>query len=106
MNDAFKEAYGKEEFTGLELIANERKEQLGKHERTVLYDVKENQRRKLTEAAIAILKDDYLGRPINWVPSTFNKMVNKSYKERLVIAGALLAAEIDRINYVEKNKTS
>jgi len=85
--------------TGIELIAKERKEQVEKHERAILYDVHENRRRKLVEGAIAILQDDYKGRPENWVPKTFDKMVNKSYKERLVIAGALLAAEIDRISY-------
>jgi hypothetical protein len=31
-------------------------------------------------------------------------MRHKPYKERLIIAGALLAAEIDRVQYLEEQK--
>jgi hypothetical protein len=32
-------------------------------------------------------------------------MASKSYKERLIIAGALIAAEIDRLQYLENEAT-
>ena len=35
--------------------------------------------------------------PIEWDWKVWDYMINKSYKERLIIAGALIAAEIDRI---------
>lgn len=33
-------------------------------------------------------------------------MINKSRKERLIIAGALIAAEIDRLNYLESEPSN
>ena len=41
--------------------------------------------------------------PEGWSFELFKKMCNKPYKERLVIAGALIAAEIDRLNAIERN---
>lgn len=35
--------------------------------------------------------------PENWDKAIFDKMISKPWKQRLIIAGALIAAEIDRI---------
>jgi len=38
--------------------------------------------------------------PQGWDESYFAKLLDKPYKERLVIAGALIAVEIDRLNAI------
>lgn len=104
--------------TGIELIAEERKEQLGKHGRTVELDVKHNHGQfeedgekynlpQLPYAAGQLLyQDDDIFRqhfqsklfhPHGWSNDIWLKMRDKPYKERLIIAGALIAAEIDRL---------
>lgn len=95
--------------TGIELIAKEREEQLTKHGRTVEDDKKHNSEYQLMDAATTLAEypdenaADYIKfvkdlPPGGWETETWNKMAEKSYKERLIIAGALLAAEIDRIS--------
>lgn len=94
----------KEPPTGIQLIAIEREEQLKKHNRTVASDVELNSGYQLSTAAARLIVDDAGGYwssglcPEGWSQSIWDKMTNKSYKERLIIAGALIAAEIDRIN--------
>lgn len=92
--------------TGIELIAQERKEQIEKHGRTVLQDVNFNKHHQLINGAIALIESNgprgmERNCPKNWDFSIWKKMVGKPYKERLIIAGALIAAEIDRLNYGE-----
>lgn len=91
---------------GVELIAKERKEQIEKHGYTIQEDKKYNGGYEfpLTKVASALSIDDNRNRlaketmkPINWSQESWDKMMNKSYKERLIIAGALIAAEIDRL---------
>lgn len=94
--------------TGIELIAIEREEQFEKHGRSIDNDIRDNSTNQLTMAA-SILCVDYPYKhltlkdieeyqcPATWDKELWKKMVNKSYKERLVIAGALIAAEIDRL---------
>lgn len=87
-------------FYGDEFIANERQEQVEKHGRTIDKDVDENKRGELRLAARLLLKS----RPrINMPPRGWDKdiwrhLAQKPVKERCIIAGALLAAEIDRLN--------
>ena len=40
--------------------------------------------------------------PTEWQGPVMERAMAKSYKERLIIAGALIAAEIDRLNAVKK----
>lgn len=97
---------------GIDLIAQERQEQITKHGRLTEHDVKINQGQQLVTAAIALLETDYPdeiteGRSINHFPMDWSdaacvKMVNKPHKERLAIAGALIAAEIDRLQALEE----
>ncbi len=100
--------------TGIELIAEERREQIEKHGRTVELDVQQNADYQLSEAFGALIihpteddmKDvwgDILLKsvPSGWNKAIWEKMAVKPYKERLIIAGALIAAEIDRLNAIE-----
>jgi hypothetical protein len=94
---------------GVERIYEERLDQLNKHGKTVEYDHRINCRRQLFEAAQLLLIESETLRdvardrvPTNWDPEIWTKMFNKPLKERLIIAGALLAAEYDRMEYNEK----
>lgn len=84
--------------TGIELIAQERLEQLSKHGRTIEGDVVHNSRGELLQAAIGIARGDIDQIPISWHSPLAERIMLKSPTERLAIAGALIAAEIDRIN--------
>ena len=93
--------------TGIELISEERQEHFKRHGQTIENDVKFNNLEQLALAAsILAIKDidkmrptplDYY--PAGWNIGQWGYMVKKSYKERLIIAGALIAAEIDRLNH-------
>ncbi len=85
--------------TGIELIAQERQEQIEKHGRTVQDDIKYNHQQQLRVAAMRLLYSDAsnAGYPTNWNPDIWKKMKSKDYEDRLIIAGALIAAELDRI---------
>lgn len=99
--------------TGIELIAEERAEQVTKHHINIDMDVLHNNHYQLSQAASLLCyvdEEEVAGEakedntwdfsgcaPGNWDINIWNKMMNKSYKERLIIAGALIAAEIDRL---------
>jgi hypothetical protein len=88
------------ELTGLEMIVKERIEMIEKHGFTVQYDVDENSMGELLEA-IPVYLDNiypcYEEWPWRGDKEFFNKIHKKKWIERLAIAGALLAAEIDRL---------
>ncbi len=90
--------------TGIELIAKERKEQIEKHGYTKDGDQKNNWAGQLSWAASCLAFEnieDWDARhsaPVDWNLEAWQKMHDKSHKERLIIAGALIAAELDRIN--------
>lgn len=97
--------------TGIELIAQERHEQIEKHGRTVDLDATMNLAGQLTIAAEFLIQPGEYQRPnadegilenipYGWDDRIWLKMCYKNQKERLVIAGALIAAEIDRIQSV------
>ena len=85
--------------TGIKLIAQERNEQIEKHGRTVEDDVKFNTKMQLRSAAHRLIEIDPspLDVPHDWDISIWERMCKKPIKERLIIAGALIAAEIDRL---------
>jgi predicted NodU family carbamoyl transferase len=88
--------------TGIELIEEERNEQIKKHGRTPERDVRENHNHQLRNAAMRLIdvpKIRYHQCPQDWNKTIWNKICDKSYSERLIIAGALIAAELDRLNY-------
>lgn len=94
--------------TGIELIAEERQEQIEKHGRSLDKDTTINKYFELLKAANGLLYSPSELSPMSiiidmgglngWDKTILAKMDAKPYKERLIIAGALIAAEIDRIN--------
>jgi len=81
--------------TGIEEIAKERKEQIQKHGFSIDHDVNYYTEGQLVDAAVGLLTDNS-NAPDNWNVAQYNKMIGKSGIEKLIIAGALIAAEIDR----------
>jgi hypothetical protein len=96
----------KDKKSGVELIAQERIEQQVKHKITIDDDVKLNGHGELRVAARTLLrktcKKVLQGFPGSWNDETCDHMAKKSYKDRLIIAGAFIAAEIDRIQAEEE----
>jgi len=95
--------------TGAEKISEERHEQLFIHRISIEQDAKYNSEGQLAEGARGITLADIEERrkaiPNNWEVPLWEKMIAKDYKSRVAIAGALLAAEIDRLNFKPiKNK--
>jgi hypothetical protein len=84
--------------TGDELIAIERDEQVMKHGHTIASDLKKNNNGELLSAALSIIGGAELIYPRTWDIGIFNRSSTKTRQQRLVIAGALIAAEIDRLN--------
>jgi hypothetical protein len=92
---------------GSERISRERNEQLFKHKHSINRDVVKNDQSQLRIAAIKLIgfvKDGegtLPRKPFNWNPNTWKHMCQKPLKERLIIAGALIAAEYDRLCAIE-----
>ena len=86
---------------GIELIAKERDEQIKKHGWTLQHDVDSHEKGKIVEVVVTALTStaskDF---PLGW-EGFAEKIIKKSYKEKLIIAGALIAAEIDRVQKLE-----
>lgn len=87
--------------SGAKLIKLERIDQQVKHNIRVIDDVANNNDNQLIRAAIALLKGDATLMPHDWNADLCAKMMAKSFKERSIIAGALIAADIDRRNMLE-----
>lgn len=97
--------------TGIELIAEERQEQIEKHGRTIDYDVEHNIHGQLVEAIMLLIanvgfrrqriemeKDAFEDlRPLDWGREICFKMISKSEIDQFKIIGAFAAAEIDRL---------
>jgi len=106
---------------GIELIDKERNEQLIKHGFSVESDVANygasSQFGVLADVAKACIGIRYFDGnhisyskefPFGWPKESAIAIAHKPYRERLIIAGALIAAEIDRLIYIENldnNKT-
>lgn len=95
--------------TGAELILQERLEQLNKHNISVASDITYNTKDELTYAAIALISKGRLNIrlekwrcPPSWNKDKWEHMMMKPYEERLILAGAFLAAEYDRIKEINK----
>ena len=87
--------------TGIELIAQERQEQIEKHGRTVERDYAENPELQLLQGAHELLHiyPSELRFPKNWDKAIVHRMISKSIRDRLIIAGALIAAQLDVMEY-------
>jgi len=91
--------------TGIEIIAKEREEQMTKHWKTVDYDVKNNDNGRLIQAALFALTLDDDKYP-DW-DDTFKNSIKKKQDDLIEcasIAGALIAAEIDRLLELKRIK--
>lgn len=91
--------------TGVQLIAHERREQIIKHKRTVANDVATNKAGALVAAAARLTmmvwgyknNDDLLPSwPKHWDKVICAKMDAKTDFEKMIIAGAFIAADLDR----------
>lgn len=96
---------------GVQLIEKERREQLIKHNRTVADDVAQNADGQLSVAAGILAQKDILEEftdnfiPTGWDETIWRKMLEKPYFDRLIIAGALIAAELDRLQASDSSKS-
>jgi hypothetical protein len=92
---------------GIELIAKERQEQQEKHGISVKNDAQFNSLMQfnglgaLPIAAIGLIDDSFQHVPMHWDKKRLEHMRSKPYKERLIIAGAFIAAEIDRVQFMD-----
>jgi len=84
--------------SGIELIAEERQEQIEKHGFSVEDDAEYYQKNELIKAALFCIDNSVFEWPFYWQEKFRDKILNKRDQiERLKIAGALIAAEIDRL---------
>lgn len=92
--------------TGIELIEKERYEQVVKHGRTIEKDIFYNSKNQLSTAASILCMEsigciepqEFAEESLEgWNTALFEKMFDKPYEKRLIIAGALIAAELDRL---------
>lgn len=85
---------------GIALILKERVEQLEKHNRPIEWDVENNQDYQLATGALrllSVLPSETDMAPMGWDQKIWQHMKNKPYHDRLILAGALIAAELDRL---------
>jgi hypothetical protein len=95
--------------TGIELIAIERKEQIEKHGWDLTRD-EDYKSGELVQAAIFCLNptnsvlwpwhDNGIGTHF------YHKILGKTDQQRIVIAGAFCAAELDRLQYINPSNTT
>jgi len=104
--------------TGIELIAQERQEQIEVHKISVQDDVDYNTSNQLLNAIMMIATNiafQRLGipipiealddlRPEHWDETKINEILAKSQIGQLQILGAFAAAEIDRLQLIESWK--
>ena len=91
---------------GVELIAEERQKQIVKHGFTGEHHFnhpKWYDRNQLIEASNILSMKEIRSClvPFNWDAEWFQELCSRRYKERLIIAGALIAAEIDRLSFTD-----
>lgn len=92
--------------SGLKLISDERFEQQTKHQWTAEHD-DQHELGELKNAALYCLTLDSSYWPDTWEEIWKEKFYNKNDVDRLIVAGALIAAEIDRrLRLKHKNDNS
>ena len=102
--------------SGIELIAEERQEQIEKHGRTVEHDIKINTSNQLLEGIMLLISNVSFKRqgneipqeafedlrPADWSVEVCKKLIAKPEVEQLQIIGAFAASEIDRLQNTPK----
>ena len=89
----------KKKVTGAGLIQDERAKQI-KRKFDVKHDLRVNGGGQLTEAVLKLVDKKAVAKqsaPRMWDKELWAKMQKKQRKEKLIVAGALIAAEIDCI---------
>ena len=87
--------------TGIELIAKERKEQIEKHGYDAENDAECNDN-ELIKGALFAINPNQFEWPYEWGDSHMRTINKKCKVERLAVAGAFIAAEIDRLQNESK----
>lgn len=82
--------------TGIELITQERDEQINKHGFDVANDEYYSDN-ELIKAALFAINPDQFEWPYNWDEKFRDKIKGKTLIERLAVAGAFMAARIDQV---------
>ena len=96
---------------GVKDILGERRKQIDKYQYTAEYQAEHPQYyadHQLQYAAHTLLNVDIMGytrivEPLNWDRAWFVRLCEKPQKDRIRIAAALLAAELDRLQYISDN---
>lgn len=88
----------------LSQIAKERYEQIHKHGHTVETDAARNDVGELGDAARYCLTLDNTYWPHGWSSLMRAKISIMKHKDRLVLSAAFLAAEVDRIEWAERQR--
>ena len=86
--------------TGIELITEEREEQILKHGFKVENDA-DYSNNELVKASFFAINPEQFEWPFYWREDYRSKILRKTRIQRLTVAGALIAAEIDRLQYYE-----
>lgn len=87
----------KRKMTGIELIAKERQEQIEKHNWSLDHDKYVNSDGQIMKAVDSLILCVHEQWPSDWDPVYYWNITRKPATERLAVIGALIAAEIDRI---------
>ena len=87
--------------TGIQMISEERKEQIEKHGWDLSHD-QDYGHNELIKAALFCINQEYFEWPFEWDDEFRDKILGKNRVEQLTRAGAFIAAEIDRIKYEEQ----
>lgn len=88
--------------SAIERITNKRHSQIYKHGYDLKHDVKFNRKGQLLDAARILIRKNPGNelQPAGWTFEIWQRMISKPLTERLVIAAALIAAEIERLEDV------
>jgi hypothetical protein len=93
----------KEKMTGVDLISKERWEHKIKHGKSVKHDFETYKNKELVQAALGLMLGNPLFMPEGWDEEQYGKMLGKPEVERLIIAGSLIAAQIDVLNFEDND---
>ena len=83
-------------------ITSERFEQVYQHGFSAEGDNRDHPNGELLDGAFFCISDDDAHYPKSFAPEYKEKLRSKTRLERLAIAGALIAAEIDRLKHIDK----
>jgi hypothetical protein len=100
--------------TGIELITEERREQIEKHGFSIIEDAEYYQNFELLQAALFCIDQatpfghglkTYKNWPANWDKRFEHKILAKTELEQLAVAGAFIAARMDQIIHTQNTKS-